>query len=79
MNKTIKIQFEMPVDRVGELEDLMREVGVKAKEDMFNHGLHILVWAINERKAGNIICSLHIKENLYTELESPVLDAIAVD
>ena len=72
-----RIQFEIPEDKVAELEKLMAESGIKTKKELFNNALTLLEWAIKETKAGRMIASVDQKEQRYKELLMPVLSAVA--
>jgi hypothetical protein len=75
----VDIQFKMPLDRLRELENLMRVLGLRTREEVFDHGLRILAWAVSERTAGSIILSHDVKTGSNTELELPILEVISID
>jgi hypothetical protein len=68
-----RIQFELSDDKVRELEELMKESGIRTKKDLFNNALTLLEWAIDEKRAGRTIASIDEKEKRYKELVMPVL------
>lgn len=71
-----RIQFELPDDKVAELEKLMAESGIKTKKELFNNALTLFEWAIKERKAGKTIASVDEKAERYKELLMPALSAV---
>ncbi|ETX08553.1 MAG: hypothetical protein ETSY2_04705 [Candidatus Entotheonella gemina] len=72
-----RIQFELPEDKITELEKLMSESGIKTKKELFNNALTLLEWAIKEKKAGRTIASIDETSNSYKEIMMPVLSAVA--
>ena len=72
-----RIQFELPEDKVRELERLMAASGIKTKKEFFNNALTLLEWAIKEKKAGRTIASIDETAHSYKEIVMPVLSAVA--
>lgn len=77
MTKQVRIQFELPENKVRELEQLMEESGTATRKDLFNNALTLLEWALNESKRGNVIASINEQEHKYEELHMPILSAVA--
>jgi hypothetical protein len=77
MPDTVRIQFELSADKVRELEKLMAEADVPTKKDFINNALTLLVWAMEETRAGRVIASLDQSTENYKELVMPVLSAIS--
>ncbi len=71
-----RIQFELPEEKVAELEKLMEESGIKTRKDLLNNALMLLDMAIRERKAGRILVSVDEKKNRYKEALLPILAAL---
>lgn len=71
-----RIQFELPEEKVAELEKLMEESGIKTRKDLLNNALMLLDMAIRERKAGRILVSVDEKKNRYKEALLPILSAL---
>jgi hypothetical protein len=67
----IRIQLDLPEDRVRELDSLMREAQITTRKDLFNSALTLLAWALNERERGRIIASLDENTGGYKELVMP--------
>ena len=77
MPETVRIQFELSVEKVRELEKLMAEAEVPTKKDFINNALTLLVWAIEETRAGRVIASLDQSSKHYKELVMPLLSNIS--
>lgn len=73
MKKTVRFQFELPVDRVRELEELMSRANIRTRKDLFNSALTLFEWAIREREAGRVIASVDEGHKRYKELVMPGL------
>jgi hypothetical protein len=70
--KTVRLQFEVNEDRLEKIDDLMKKLDLKRRAELFNHGLSLLNWAINEREKGRIIASMDEEKGTYKELEIPI-------
>jgi hypothetical protein len=75
----VRIQFELPKDKVAELEDLMKETGVQTKKELFNNALTLLKWAVREAGRGNSIASVDEARGKYRELHMPILSSGALE
>jgi len=71
-----KITFELPEEKLRELEALMSECGVRTKKDLLNNALTLLEWAINEKKTGSAIASIDEKEKKYKEITMPIFSHV---
>jgi metal-responsive CopG/Arc/MetJ family transcriptional regulator len=71
-----RIQFELPEEKVAELERLMDESGIKTRKDLLNNALMLLEMAIKERKEGRTLVSVDEKKNRYKEVLMPILSSI---
>lgn len=67
----IRIQLDLPVDKVRELDGLMEEAHITTRKDLFNTALTLLAWVANERKEGRVIASLDERSGSYKELVMP--------
>lgn len=74
--KIIRVQLDMPEDRVKEIEQIMAKTGVSTRKDVFENALALFEWAVNERASGRKIASLSENENGYRELLMPALASI---
>lgn len=73
MPKLIRIQLDLPEEKVQELNEVMQHGGMTTRKDLFNNALTLLAWAIRERKKGRVIASVNEHEGSYKELIMPVL------
>ncbi len=73
MPKMIRIQFELPEDKLDDLEKLMNESAITTKKDLLNNAVTLFDWAISERKKGNIIASIDERTGRTKELIMPAL------
>ena len=74
--KTVRIQYEIPEDRLEALDALMKEAGMKTRTELFNNAMTLLKWAIKQRKEGRAITSLDYRDRSFIELEMPIFQNI---
>jgi len=72
-----KIQFELPDEKLVELEALQKESRLDTRKDLFNTALTLFEWAVEEVKAGRTIASIDEDNNRYREIVMPALRAVA--
>jgi hypothetical protein len=72
----VRIQFELPEEKVRELESLMGDAQITTKKDLFNNALTLFEWAIQEYKKGRTIASVDEHNKKYKELVMPALAAV---
>ena len=77
--ETVRVQFELPPERLKEVEALMLECGVTTKKEIFNNALTLLKWAVKQVKAGNTVASVDDKQGRYRELTMPIFSNIQPD
>lgn len=70
----MRIQLELPEDRVRELDVLMEETGLTTRKDLLNQALTLFQWAVRERQAGRMIASVDEEHQRYKELTMPALE-----
>lgn len=68
----VRVQLDLPENRVRELEELMREVGVTTRKEFFNHALSLFRWAIKEMQDGRVIASVDTTTERYKEMVMPL-------
>jgi hypothetical protein len=73
----VRIQFELPEEKVKELEALMREANIATRKDLFNNALTLFEWAVQETQSGRTIASVDEENKKYKELVMPSLMAVA--
>lgn len=72
-----RIQFEVPKERLKELEHLMRQAKIATKKELLNNALTFFEWALSEVEQGNAIASVDPKQEKYKEITMPVFRHIA--
>ena len=73
----MRMNFEMPEDRVNELKALQAETGSDSMKELFNNALTMLEWAIKEVKRGNDIAAVNEAENVQRVFVTPLLERVA--
>ena len=71
--KVQRVQFDVPEDRLAELQELMKSCGIETRKDLFNNALTLLEWAVRESARGRTIASVSDDEKSYRELQMPIL------
>lgn len=74
--KTVRIQYEIPEDRLEALDALMEEAGMKTRTELFNNATTLLRWAIRQRREGRRIASIDYDDKSFRELEMPIFENI---
>ena len=73
-DKKVRVQFDLSIEGVAELEHLMTETGVQTRKDLINNALTLFKWAVNESRAGNKIAAIDDESKSFRELAMPALD-----
>lgn len=73
-----QVRVEIPEDKWKELEQLMKECGLRTRKSLINNALTLLKWAVSERKKGNTVGSIDDKRKMYRVLQMTVLDKIKI-
>jgi len=74
--KLVRVQLDMPENRVRELEQIMAKTGVATRKDIFENALALFEWAVNERTVGRKIGSIDEEGDGYRELLMPALASV---
>jgi hypothetical protein len=72
----MRIQFELPEERVKALEAMMREAQIPTRKDLFINALTLFDWAIKESSAGRTIASVNNDITDYKQFLIPALTAV---
>lgn len=72
-----RLQFELPEERVKELDNLAERTGLKTRVQLFNAALTLFEWAVRERETGRIIASIDEEKDRYKEVDMPGLPLIS--
>ncbi|MGA2599464.1 MAG: hypothetical protein ABSH09_21020 [Bryobacteraceae bacterium] len=73
----VRIQLDMPDERVKELDALMEITGSATRKELFNNALTLLEWAVKEKKQGRGIASIDDQEKKLKELVMPALENVS--
>ena len=73
----MRLQLDLPEERVKELKALMEETGAETYKELFNNALTIFEWAVNEIKNGNQIAAINEEKEVYRVLVTPLLERVA--
>ena len=73
----VRIQLDIPDDRVKELDTLMEETGAATRKELFNNALTLFEWAVKEKALGRMIASVDDDEKKLKELLMPPLEVVA--
>ena len=76
MDKTNRLQIEMDDERIQDMEQLMKDCGMRTKKEFVNNAFTLLEWAVRERKKGFIIASFDEDNDRLRELALPILDRL---
>lgn len=68
-----RVQLDLPVERVEQLDRLAGEAGFSTRKDLFNNALALLQWAVKEARRGRAIASVDEANDRFTELNMPFL------
>jgi len=71
-----RIQFEVPIERLQELEKLMTQAGIVTKKELLNNALTLLEWVVGEKARGHAIASVDRSEKRFKELAMPIFSNI---
>lgn len=73
--KNVRMQFDLPENRMSELEDLMSRCDISTKKELFNYALSLLEWAVSESEQGHDIAAIDRETKQFFSLRMPVLNA----
>ena len=76
--KTVRIQFEIPEDRLEGLDELMEKAGMRTRTEMFNNATTLLRWAIRQREEGRAVASVDHENKTVREIEMPIFSNVKV-
>jgi hypothetical protein len=74
--KTVRLQFEIPEDRLDALDELMEKSGMRTRTELFNNATTLLGWAITQRENGRAIASVDHDDKSFRELEMPIFSNV---
>ena len=71
-----RVQFDISVEMVKELDLHQSEIGVNTRKELFNNALTLLQWAVRQIKAGKIVGSVNEQSDSYSELQMPIFSHV---
>ena len=74
--KMVRVQLDMPVERMKDIQNIMARTGVSTRKDIFENALALFEWAVNERTSGRIIASIDKTEEGFHEVVMPALASV---
>lgn len=72
----IRLQFDVPPEKIKELENFVELTQVGTKKALFNTAFSLLAWAIRECQAGRSIAAVDEETKSYRELVIPALENV---
>jgi hypothetical protein len=72
----MRFQLDMSDARYKQLEDLMVRCDVDTKKELMSYALSILEWAVEETERGHDVAAIDRKEEKFSSLRMPILDAV---
>ena len=73
--KNVRMQFDLPENRMDELEKLMERCDISTRKELFSYALSMLEWAVTEAGLGHDIAAIDREKKQFFSLRMPVLDA----
>lgn len=73
---TVRMQFDVPYEKVQEIEALIKVCGFETKKDLFNNAITLLKWVVRHSQKGNVIAAVNETQERYTELGMPFIEHI---
>ena len=71
--KNVRMQFDLPEERLKELDSLMDKCGISTKKELFNYALTMLEWAVDETENGHDIAAIDREKKEFYSLRMPIL------
>ena len=71
--KNIRLQLELPEQRVEELRRLMDQCSITTQKELLNAALTLFEWAVDEARGGRRIASFDDQTSSYREIAMPAL------
>jgi hypothetical protein len=75
-NDVVRVQLDLPAERITELELLMDKTRLSTRKDLFENALTLFEWAVQQREQGRTIASVAIDGEGYYELLMPALSLV---
>ena len=75
VKKNLRVQFDLPEEKMKELDLLMEETGIKTRRELFNNALTILEWAVDRSSKGFDVAAYRENTKELHVLAMPALSA----
>ena len=72
--RMVRLQFEIPEEQLSSLDELMRQLGVRNRSELFHYAITLLRWTVRQHLNGRSIASVDASNNTYRELEMPIFE-----
>jgi len=72
----VRVQLDLPENRIKELELIRAKTGMTTRKDLFENALTLFEWVVAQTEKGRIIASIDESEDGYRELVMPALASI---
>jgi hypothetical protein len=72
----VRVQLDLPQEKIDELNSIMRKVKLDTRKDLFNNALSTFAWAVGEKENGRAIFAIDENTNIYKELVMHPLESI---
>ncbi len=73
----MRLNFELPEERINDLKQLQIETGSESMKELFNNALTMLEWSVKEIKNGNEIAAVNEEGKVYRVFITPLLERVA--
>ena len=73
--KNVRMQFDLPEQKMDELDALMARCDITTKKELFSYALSMLEWAVSESEQGHDIAAIDRETKQFFSLRMPVLSA----
>ncbi len=73
----MRIQLDLPEERIQELRALMEAADIETYKELFNNALTLLEWSVAESQAGRTLASMDDTKEGYRVLVMPMLQRVA--
>lgn len=73
--KNVRMQFDLPENRMSELDELMKRCDISTRKELFSYALSMLEWAVSESEQGHDIAAIDREKKQFFSLRMPILSA----
>lgn len=75
--KRVRVQIEMPEERLEDLDKLLSVTGISTRRELLDTALSMFEWAVDESRAGHLVAAIDAKAGRYAPLRDPALRVAA--